>query len=197
MNKTIKTDTLKALSQFISSDQSRPALTGIGIKDGTAAACDGFILGHAAVETNGYAGIIDAKHALNIAKAVKECDTIELITDIDEPRITAMTSDARAVPSANYGPLLTIETTTDYPDWRQIVPPERDTDRVIHLAPGLLDKLVRAAKAVGAETIELRIQEEPIAKPVAFHLHQSTGYQSSEKVMSGVVMPMVPPKKKD
>ena len=181
---TVSHEVVKALANFTSTDQTRPALTKIHIENGRAVTADGFVLGTAAVQTNGFTGAVTPAELLHIAKGIKRPETIHLETDTEPPRAIVYGNGNREM---TYGPLTIAHET--FPDWRQIVPSPDETDIVIQLAPGLLEKLVKAAKTVDASTIHFRIKQEPKAKPIRFLI---TGADRQQQ-LTGVVMPMAMP----
>ncbi len=178
MNQTISTNLVKALSHFAT--KNRESLNGISIKNGKAYAADGFILGRATVNTNGFEGRLETKPLLDLAKTVKHCQELHLVTEIAEPRAVAMGD------TANWGPLTAHE--YQFPNAEAIMPQPKDTDRTIYVSPVLLGQLVNAAKAVDANMIQLTIQEEPNFKPIRFEL------RNGRDALDGALMPLAPPR---
>lgn len=173
---TVSPQVVKALAQFAAKDESRPALARVRIEHGHATACDGFILGTAKVNTNGFAGNVNPAQLLNVAKTVKRCNEIELVTDASEPRAVAMGQDA-----ANWGPL----TVTDesYPDRLSVIPDPEETDITFAIGPSLLAQLAAAAKAVDGQTVNFRFRGPN--QGIRFAIRGGT------ETISGVLMPMI------
>ena len=183
-DQTIPYNVIKALSHFTATDQTRPVLTRVNVKDGRAAAADGFILATAPVQTNGFSGQLDAKQILATAKGVKNPETVHLVTDAEQ--------EPRAVVSSHYGLTfgpLTV-TTDPYPDVDQVIPQLTEEHRSIYVSPALLQKLVNAAKAIDAQAIRLDIAPEPYAKPIRFSM--KVYREQKEPTLSGALMPMHP-----
>jgi hypothetical protein len=178
---TINPNVVKALSHFTGNDGSRPTLGKVHIQDGAAVAADGFILATAPTQTNGFNGNVDATELLNTAKLVKRCDALYLMTDRDDPRTVAVSTDPRRG-GMSYGPLTV--TNEAYPDWRQIIPRADETDIQVQISPKLLEQLVKAAKAIDGQVVHLRIRQEPDAKPIQFAI-------TGSETVTGVLMPMM------
>jgi hypothetical protein len=183
-DQTVSPNAIKALAHFTSSDQNRPALAKIHIEQGVATSANRFILATAKTNTNGFIGNVDPAQLLNVAKTVKNCNTLYLNNNRDDgsdPRVIGMGTYSN---SANWGPLTVTNET--FPDRLSVIPVAQDNDCVIQISPKILEQLVRASKAVGGNAVHLRIQENPDTKPIRFLITGGT-----DKI-AGVLMPLMP-----
>ena len=180
--RTISIRTLKALDKATAKDMTFPVLTRIGIRDGRAAAADGFVLVTTPVEGFPQPTLLDGKAIIGAARGVKRASHAQINTD----QTATVFGD---IPGQEV--VVSKSTVSDetFPDWKAIMP-DYAKEPVVELALNaellkkLCDAVLQSGSSEGQMVFTIPVERQNVAIPIRFTGQGGQPYEA-------IIMPMV------